>query len=392
VEAARPSVIDDTAGAAIVGVAESDLGSTGKSALGLQAQAVLRALDDAGLGIKDVDGIATVGVPRFPAVQTAEYLGLRPTWSESTFSGGSSFEVHLTRAVQAVCAGHAEVVAVIYGSNQRSARSRTLKGVLDPNQPESQFDAPYGPLSPASLYALAAQRHMHEYRTTSEQLAEIAVAAREWALLNPAAFRHEAGPLTIDDVLSSPMVSSPLHVLDCCLVTDGGGAVIVTSAERARSLAKKPIQLLGSGEYASHHGFSQMPDLTSSGAKISADLAWRRSGLSAAEVDVVQVYDSFTITALLSLEGLGFCARGEGGPFAAEGHLRPGGSLPFNTSGGGLSYAHPGMFGVFLIIEAVRQLRGECGARQVPGAETAVCHGTGGILSHHATLVLGAAR
>jgi len=385
-------MIGDNEGAAIVGVAESDLGVTGQSALALQSQAVLRALDDAGLTLRDVDGIATVGVPRFPAIQTAEYLGLRPTWSESTFTGGSSFEVHVARAVQAVSAGQAEVVAVVYGSNQRSAKSRALKGVLDPSQPESQFDAPFGPLSPVSLYALAAQRHMHEFGTTSEQLAEIAVAAREWALLNPAAFRHEAGPLTIDDVLSSPLVSSPLHVLDCCLVTDGGGAVIITSSERARDLPKKPIQLLGSGEYSSHHGFSQMPDLTSSGAGASADLAWKRSGLSPAEVDVVQVYDSFTIAALLSLEGLGFCARGEGGAFVEEGHLRPGGSLPFNTSGGGLSYSHPGMFGVFLVIEAVRQLRGDCGARQVPGAETAVCHGTGGILSHHATLVLGAMR
>lgn len=377
--------------AVIVGVAESDLGVTGRSALELQAQATIRALDDAGLTLDRIDGVATVGVPRFPAVQTAEYLGLRPTWSESTFTGGSSFEVMAARASSAIAAGVADTVLVVYGSDQRSARSRRLSGVLDPQQPESQFDAPYGPLSPASMYALAAQRHMHEFGTTSEQLAEIAVAAREWALLNPAAYRFGAGPLTVDDVLASPLVSSPLRTLDCCLVTDGGGAVILTSAERAADLRKPPIEILGFGECSTHHGFTQVPDLTRTGAVQSAAAAWQMSGLGPDDVDVVQVYDSFTITALLSIEALGFCGRGEGGPFVADGRLRPGGQLPFNTTGGGLSYTHPGMFGIFLIIEAVRQLRGECGERQVPGARTAVCHGTGGILSHNATLVLGAA-
>jgi acetyl-CoA acetyltransferase len=380
------------AGAAIVGVAESDLGVTGRSALELQAQAVARALDDAGLALADVDGVASVGVPRFPAIQAAEYLGLRPTWSDSTFTGGSSFEVLTARAAQAITAGHAQTVVVVYGSDQRSARSRSLGGVLDPQQPESQFDAPYGPLSPVSFYALAAARHMHEYGTTSEQLAEIAVAAREWALLNPKAYRYGSQPVTVDDVLASPVISSPLHVADCCLVTDGGGAVVLTSAARAKDLPRAPVTILGHGECTTHHGFTQMPDLTSTGAVQSGRAAFAEAGLKPENIDVVQVYDSFTITALLSLEALGFCARGEGGPFVADGKLRPGGGFAFNTTGGGLSYTHPGMFGIFLVIEAVRQLRGESGPRQIDGARTALCHGTGGILSHNATLLLGVDR
>jgi acetyl-CoA acetyltransferase len=373
-------------------VAESDLGVTNRSALELQAQAVSRALDDAGLALSDVDGLASVGIPRFPAIQAAEYLGLRPTWSDSTFTGGSSFEVITARAAEAITAGHAETVVVVYGSNQRSARSRSLGGVLDPLQPESQFDAPFGPLSPVSFYALAAARHMHEFGTTPEQLAEVAVAAREWARLNPKAFRHGADPLTVDDVLASATISSPLHVLDCCLVTDGGGAVVLTSTARAADLRRPPIQILGSGECSTHHGFTQMPDLTSTGAVQSGRKAFAESGLTTADIDVVQVYDSFTITALLSLEALGFCGRGEGGAFVEDRKLRPGGGFAFNTTGGGLSYTHPGMFGIFLIIEAVRQLRAECGDRQIEGAGTALCHGTGGILSHNATLILGRDR
>jgi acetyl-CoA acetyltransferase len=376
------------AGAAIVGVAESDLGVTGRSALELQAQAVVRAIDDAGLSLADVDGIASVGVPRFPAIQAAEYLGLRPTWSDSTFTGGSSFEVLTARAAQAITAGHAHTVVIVYGSDQRSARSRSLGGVLDPQQPESQFDAPYGPLSPVSFYALAAARHMHEYGTTSEQLAEIAVAAREWALLNPKAYRYGSRPLAVDDVLATPLISSPLHAADCCLVTDGGGAVVLTSAARAKDLPRTPVKIVGHGECTTHHGFTQMPDLTSTGAVQSGRAAFAESGLKPDDIDVAQIYDSFTVTVLLSLEALGFCAQGEGGPFVADGKLRPGGGFALNTSGGGLSYTHPGMFGIFLVIEAVRQLRGESGPRQIDGARTALCHGTGGILSHNATLIL----
>lgn len=378
--------------AAIVGVAESDLGVTGASVLKLHSQAVLRAVEDAGLTLDEVDGLATTGIDRFPAVQVAEYLGMNPTWSDTTFGGGSSFQIMVAHAAAAIHHGDAEVVVVSYGSNQRSTKSRRLGGVMNPNQPESQFDAPFGVLNPVSFYAMAARRHMHDYGTTEEQLAEIAVAAREWALLNPMAYRFGAGPLTADDVLASDPVSTPLKVLDCCLVTDGGAAVVVTSLDRARDLRQVPIVPLGYGEVSTHHGMSQVPDLTRTGAYDSAARAFARAGLSVEDVDVVEAYDSFTITALLTIEALGMCAPGEGGDFVADGRLRPGGGVAFNTSGGGLSYCHPGMFGLLLIVEAVRQLRGEGGDRQVPGAETAVCHGTGGILSNHATLVLGVDR
>ena len=376
----------------IVGVAESDLGVTGKSILELQAQATLGALADAGLTLRDVDALFTTGVERFPAVQVAEYLGVRPTWTDTTFAGGASFEIFVGHAAEAIRAGVCDVALISYGSNQRSARSRKLGGVIDPNQPESQFDAPYGPLAPISLYAMAAQRHMHDFGTTPEQLAEIAVAARAWALRNPKAYRHDAGPLTVDDVLASDLVSSPLRTLDCCLVTDGGGAVVMTTEERARDLPGTSVHVLGFGEETTNHGMSQIPDLRASGATRSSARAWKQAGIGPADVDVAQVYDSFTITALLSLEALGFCGPGEGGAFVAGGRIAPGGELALNTSGGGLSYSHPGMFGIFLVIEAVRQLRGDAGERQVAGARTAVCHGTGGVLSTHATIVLGADR
>jgi acetyl-CoA acetyltransferase len=376
----------------IVGVAESDLGVTGKSILQLIAQASLKAVAEAGLTLDDVDGIATAGVARFSASAAAEYLGIAPTWMDSTFEGGSSFELQLNRAVEAIRTGSAEVVLIAYGSNQRSASLRTLGGVTFPHTPEAQFEVPFGPLNPISMYALAAQRHMHEFGTRPEDLAEIAVAARAWALLNPAAYRYGAGPLTIDDVLGSPMISTPLHRLDCCLVTDGGGAVVVTGRDRARDLATSPISVLGYGETTTHVAMSQMPDLTSTGAVTSGARAFAMAGLRPEDVDVVEVYDSFTITTLLTLEALGFADRGEGAALVADGGIAPGGRLPVNTSGGGLSYCHPGMFGIFLLIEAVRQLRGEGGARQVEGAEVALVHGTGGILTTHATVILGSDR
>lgn len=378
--------------AAIAGVAESDLGVTGKSALELLTQASLAALEDAGLSMKDVDGLATAGVSRMPTIQVAEYLGIQPRWTDGTMVGGSSFEVFVGHAAEAVRRGAAEVVLVCYGSNQRSARSRRYDLGLDPALPSSQFEAPYGPMMPISMYALAAQRHMHEFGTTPEQLAEIAVAAREWALLNPKAYRHDAGSITVDDVLASDMVSSPLHVLDCCLITDGGAAAIVTSVERARDLAKPLVSVIGHGEATTHFGLSQMPDLTATGAYDSSARAYEMAGIKSGDVDLAMLYDSFTITTLLTLEALGFCGRGEGGSFVEKGRIAPGGEFPLNTSGGGLSYCHPGMYGLLLIVEGVRQLRGEAGARQIANCETAVCHGTGGILSSHSTVLLGVER
>lgn len=379
-------------GVAVVGAAECDLGVTGLSILTLQAQAITRALADAGLTLADVDGIATTGVSRFSATQVADYLALRPRWTDSTFAGGSAYEMMVARASQAIAAGQAEVVVISFASNQRSARSRRLGGVHEPWIPEAQFEEPYDILYPLSYYAMTAQSYLHRFSGTHEQLAEVAVAAREWALLNPKAFRYGKGSITAGDVTGAPVVSSPLTTADCCLVTDGGGAIVLTSAERARDLRQPPVHVLGYGERSTNTSFTAVDDLTLTGAELAAAEAYARAGIGPGDVDVVEVYDSFTITAALSLEALGFCGRGEVLDFIADGTIRPGGSLPVNTNGGGLSYCHPGQYGVLLLVEAVRQLRGECGERQVPGAEVAVAHGTGGILSSHATVVLGAER
>ncbi len=381
-----------TTGVAIVGAAESDLGVTDKSILTLQSQAVTRALTDAGLTLADVDGLATTGVSRFSATQLADYFGLQPTWTDSTFAGGSAYEMMVARATQAINAGQATTVVISFASNQRSARSRKMGGVHEPHIPEAQFEEPYDPLFPLSYYAMAAQQYFHRYGGTSEKLAEVAIAAREWALLNPKAFRYGKGSLTVEDVVGSAMMSSPLAAGDCCLVTDGGGAVVLTSLERARDLPRKPVEVLGYGERTTNTSFTAVEDLTAPGAYGSGADAFARAGITPADVDVLEVYDSFTITAALSIEALGFCGRGEVLDFIADGRIRPGGALPFNTSGGGLSYCHPGQYGILLLVEAVRQLRGESGDRQVAGARTAVAHGTGGILSTHATVVLGVDR
>lgn len=373
----------------VVAVSESDLGVTNRTILELQAQAVSRALAGCALGLRDVDGLFTTGVSRFSATQVAEYLGISPTWTDATMAGGASYEIFVAHAAEAIRAGHVKVALLSYGNNQRSAKLRKLGGLVDEHAPSAQFEMPYGPLNPISLYAMAARRHMHEFGTAPEQLAEVAVAARAWALRNPKAFRHGDGPLTVDDVLGSPFVSEPLHALDCCLITDGGAAAVMTTLERARDLPARPVIVLGHGETTTNNDMAQIPDLTATGARVSGERAYRMAGLDPGDVDVAQVYDSFTITVLLELEALGFCARGEAGAFVSKGRIAPGGEFPLNTSGGGLSYNHPGVFGLLLVVEAVRQLRGECGERQVPGAEVALCHGTGGILSTHSTVILG---
>jgi len=380
---------------AVAGVAESQLGDTGgRSVHDLQAEAVHAALADCGLSVADVDGYATNAVGFMPTSTMCEYLGIRPSFLDTTAAGGSSFEMMVGHARDAVAAGRAEVVVVAYASNQRSARSRRIGGNPAADEPALAYEAPYASLRPSGMYALAAQRHLHEFGTTPEQLAEVAVAAREWALRNPRAYRHGAGPLTVDDVLASPMLTSPLHTLDCCLVTDGGGAVVVTSLDRARDLAVAPVRVLGCGEHGTHGvGMASMPDLTATGAYESAARAYAEAGVGPADVDLAMVYDSFTITVLLTLEALGFCGRGDAGAFVEDGRCRPGGSFPLNTNGGGLSYCHPGQYGIFLLIEAARQLRGAVEPdRRVDGCEVAVCHGTGGILSSHATVVLGVDR
>lgn len=370
---------------AIVGVAESDLGEVapGLSPMDLMGQATHRALADAGLSLRDIDGLfATTSQSRMPTLALAEYLGIRPRYHDGTNIGGCSFMSMVAHAQAAIEAGLCEVALITYASTQRTmGRSNVAAPDVNP------YEAPYRPLYTASSYALAASRHMHQYGTTREQLAHIAVAARQWALLNPKAWEKE--PLSVEDVLRSRMVSTPLSVRDCCLVTDGGGALIVTSAARARTLRKNPAYVLGVGEDLGHYSISNMPDLTVTGAVRSGAAAYAMAGMQPRDIDVVQVYDAFTITTLLFLEDLGFCPKGEGGRFVADGAIAPGGRLAVNTNGGGLSYCHPGMYGVFVLIEAVRQLRGEAGARQVPGCETAIAHGNGGTLSAQSTVVLG---
>jgi acetyl-CoA acetyltransferase len=374
--------------AAIVGVADdcSPTGELDDHGRALEARMVREALADAGLDLADVDGVCHAQ----SAMGFAEYLGIHPRFTDSTNTGGSSFEVHAEHAAAAIAAGLAEVVVSVYAATPRSdRRARRGGGRVPPAgpNPSAEWEWPYRLRMPMGPYALAASRHMHEFGTTSEQLAEIAVSTRAWAALNPKArFRD---PITVDDVLSSPMQCSPLHLLDCCLVTDGAGAFVMTSAERARSLRPPAAYVLGAATCHDHMIISQMPDLTTTPGAVSGPAAFSMAGVKPDDVSLLMGYDSFTITALLHLEDLGFCEKGEGGPFVAEGRTAPGGALPMNTNGGGLSYTHPGMYGMFLIVEAVRQLRGECGERQVDCAEIAVAHGSGMVLSCMSTLVLG---
>jgi len=312
----------------------------------------------------------------------AEYLRLKPKYFDGTQIGGSSFMSHLAHAQGAIEAGLCEVALIAYGSTQRSV-SRAAASPREYNY----YETPYKPILPISAYAMAAARHMHQYGTTRENLAEVAVAARKWALLNPVAWEKE--PLTIEQVLKARMVSYPFTVRDCCLVVDGGGAMIVTSAARARSLKKKPAYVLGTGEALSHATISNMPDLTVTAAAESGPKAFKTAGLKPADVDMLSLYDAFTITPILFLEDLGFCPKGEGGRFVAGGNIAPGGKLAVNTSGGGLSYCHPGMYGLLVMIEAVRQVRGECGQRQVKDCEIALAHGNGGVLSSQCTVLFG---
>lgn len=385
--------------AAIVGVTDdvSPTGMLDRWGRDLEIAMILDALEDAGLTLHDVDGLCYAGYSPMAVNQLAEELGIHPRFIDGTFTGGSSYEVHAEHAAAAIAAGLCEVVVSVYGSTPRSDR-KTGRGAgfggrrpqpMGPPDPAMTWQLPYGLNMPIGPYALAASRHMAEYGTTPEQLAQIAVSTREWASRNPRACSQD--PLTIDDVLASPMVASPLHKLDCCLVSDGAGAFVMTSAERAQHLRKPPVYVLGAGTATTHNtSINQMPDLTTTAGAVCGPRAFEMAGITPDDVDVLMGYDSFTITQLLHLEDLGFCPKGEGGRFVEDGRLGPGGSLPTNTNGGGLSYTHPGMYGMFLIVEAVRQLRGEVGdERQVEGAEIAVCHGSGGILSVLSTLVLG---
>ncbi len=373
-------------GAAIAGVDESDqIGNVpNKTSLQLHAEAAMNALADAGIDKSEVDGVATAGVS---PMQTAEYLGIVPRYTDGTSVGGSSFVIHVGHALEAISDGRASVVLITHGEGHMGG-GRRGPGGPDPSNLAGQYEAPFGVLGPPYAYSLAAMRHMALYGTTKEQLAQIAVQTRQWASMNPKALMRD--PITVEDVFNSRLISYPFNLLDCCLVTDAGGACVVVSPERARSIKKKPVWVLGIGEAHDHSMISQMPDLTRTAAQYSGPAAMGMAGVTHGEIDLAMIYDSFTYTVLVTLESLGFCKQGEGGAFVSNGRLGPGGALPTNTNGGGLSYTHSGMYGMFLLLEATRQLRSECGQRQVPDCRIALVNGTGGSLSSTGTLVLAA--
>jgi len=374
--------------AAIVGIHEYPLRrAPGVTTQQIQMECAKGALEDAGLKKDDVDAYFTAGLSPVEALVTAEYLGIRPTYIDSTCIGGPSFITHVGHAAIAIAAGVCKVALITYGSTALSDMiSIGTGGPLPPMGGPNSFELPYGQ-TVVGCYALAAQRHAYEFGSTDAQRAEISVATRKWASLNPHAMFRQ--PLTIEQVLNSRMISTPLRFLECCVISDGGGAVVVTSAERARDLRQRPVYVLGWGEALSHGTvMSQMKDFTDNGASISGGKAFEMAGVKPEDIDIAQIYDSFTITVMLNLEGLGFCPRGESGHFVSGQRTAPGGGFPVNTDGGGLSSNHPGMRGIFLIIEAVRQLRGDCGLRQVPNVKLALAHGTGVFLSSAATAIL----
>jgi len=380
----------------VIGVAETALGEvSGETELSMVAKAAREALSEAGLSLSDVDGLFVSYMGEQGTVQVGEYLGIQPRYADSSDFGGGTFEAFAHHAMVALAAGRCDVALIAYASRQRSKRSRRMHysssagtGYLQSDRFNltEQFQSPCGMPTPIGGYALIASQHMHQFGTTPAQLAAVAMTARSWAQLNPKAWSR--APLTVDEVLSSRMICDPLHKLDCCLITDGGGVIVMARGDRARDGSKRPIRVLGAGESHTKWHIGQNFKHSQAPGAVAAREAFAMAGITPGDVDVLEPYDAFTINVIVHLEDLGFCGRGEGGPFVEEGHLRPGGRLPALTSGGGLSYCHPGALGILLLIEAVRQLRYEAGARQVPDAEIAVAHGMGGYHSFASTVVL----
>jgi acetyl-CoA acetyltransferase len=380
--------------AALVGIGQSRVGRVpDRSALELQADAALAAAEDARIRFSDIDGLITtpLRVERWnmPCGVVASALGIKPKFLATEDLAGASGAAMIHHAVMAVESGQCDTVLCVAGQNLLShgSRAQAVKSMAEVGSAHPQFEVPYGPLVP-SLYALIAQRHMHEYGTTSEQLAEVAVTMRYHASLNPNAHKREL--ITVDDVLKSNMITAPLHMLDCALVSDGAAAVIVTTADRARDLPRKAVYLRGQGYGLRHSHIGDTEDITTTGAVESGNAAFKLAGVERSDIDVAQIYDCFTITLIVELEDLGFCPKGEGGRFVEGGRIRVGGELPVTTHGGLLSGGHPGLPGGFFhVVEAVRQLRGDAGARQVENAQLALVHGNGGVASVHCTLILG---
>ncbi len=371
---------------AIVGVAESDeIGRVeNKSSLQHHAEAAYNALEDAGLKLSDVDGLMTAG---FSTLTLAEYLGMEPKFTDCTAVGGSSFVIHIAHAVAAINAGYCETVLVTHGEAGRSSRARRGS-----NSSESgpQYEVPYGIMGAPVSYAMACRRYMHQYgeERTRQAMAEIAVSTRKWALMNPKSYMKD--PMSFDEYHESRWIAWPFHLPDCCVVTDAGGAYVITTAERARDLKKAPAYVLGAAEGHDHGIISQMPDLTRPISRETGPKALERAGLTHDDIDLAMIYDSFTYTVLASLEALGFCGSGEGPDFVANQRTAPGGDFALNTSGGGLSYTHSGMYGMFLVLEAVRQMRGEAGERQIDKHDLCLINGTGGALSSTGTVIVSA--
>jgi acetyl-CoA C-acetyltransferase len=359
----------------------------------LHAEVAFGALADAGLTLRDVDGYFCAGdAPGMGPMSMVDYLNLNVRHVDATDTGGTSYLIHVSHAAQAIAAGKCDVALITLAGRPRSEGQATGTAVrpLNPSQPDTAFESPFGPAL-ANMYGMVARRHMYEFGTTSEQLAWIKVAASHHAQYNPHAVLQDV--VTVEDVLNSPMIADPLHRLDCCVISDGGGAVIVVRPEIARSLKRPPVKLIGAGESVKGQLGGDV-DLTYTGAARSGAAAFAEAGVAPGDIDYASIYDSFTITVLIQLEDLGFCEKGQGGRFVTDGNLISGvGKLPFNTDGGGLCNNHPAnRGGMTKIIEAVRQLRGEAHPKvQVPGCRLALAQGTGGSLGTrhaNATLIL----
>jgi acetyl-CoA acetyltransferase len=372
-------------GIAVVGAAETtELGKIPHlSQHQLHADAALNAMADASITAKDIDGIATAGDR---PTDLAYYLGITPTWVDGTSVGGCSFMLHVRHAVAAIASGQCTTVLITHGESGRSGVGR---GGF-PRAPASlagQFEVPFGPMGPPTMFTLPVLRYMKDCGMTHEQLAMVAVVQREWASMNPrASFQDE---ISVDDVLNSKMIAYPFHLLECCLVTDGGGALILTKADRAKDFPNPPVHILGTGESVETPMVSQMEDLTSSKAfKVAGSFAMQDAGISHADVDHLMVYDAFAHLPIYGLEDLGFCKKGEAADFIWEQNTAPGGCLPMNTNGGGLSYMHSGMYGMYALQESVRQIRGNAPA-QVPDANVSLCLGVGGMFGASGCVVFG---
>ena len=378
---------------AVVGLAESGCGmASGWSAMEIMANSVHDALDDAGIKLNEVDGVfAATAFHSMAAMSLSEYLGLKPKFADGSQIGGSSFLSHILTAALALDAGLINVAVIAYGSNQKSIGGfKTISEAMP-------YEAQYEPRMPVTAYALAAKRYMHEFGASRQDLANVAVSARDWALLNPRAYTYDKGPLTVEDVLSARPIVDPLGKLDCCLVTDGGAAVIMTRSDRAKDTKNTPIYLLGAAMEHHHRMVSEMPDLVRTSAIDSSQRAFKMSSYKATDMDTIQLYDAFTINTLLFLEDLGFCKKGEAIELVKNNNIGPSGSLKVNTNGGGLSCVHPGMYGLFVTLEAIRQLRNSAGDNVgersgggwIDNAKLSVAHGNGGVLSSQVTNVWG---